>query len=98
MDTNMDQKNIRMIIQDRFSRHTSFCRLHLSDKKLAEQTGVYARVTYCLLRSKHLNLPYTPSLEWDKIVDLRSAYLRVGYVEIVLRIFPILYAIDEPFD
>jgi hypothetical protein len=98
MDTNIDQKSIRTILQDRFGRHMSFCRLHLTDKKLAEQTGEYARVTYCMLRSKHLNMPYTPSQEWDKIVDLRSAYLRVNYIETVLRIFPILYAIDAPFN
>lgn len=93
----MDQKTIRMILQDRFSRHTGFCRLHLNDKKLSEQTGEYARVTYCLLRSKHLNLPYSQTQEWDRIADLRAAFLRLPYSEMVVRVFPMMYAIDTPF-
>lgn len=93
----MDQKTIRMILQDRFSRHNAFCRQHLNDRKLVEQTGEYARVTYCLLRSRHLNFPYAPLGEWDKITHLRSAFLRLPYSEMVMRVFPILYAVDTPF-
>lgn len=75
----MDQKTIRTIVQDRFTRHMGFCRQFLAEKALAEHIGDYARMTYCILRSKHLNLQYGEVPEWDKIAELRSSFLRIGF-------------------
>jgi hypothetical protein len=67
MDTNMEQKTIRTIVQDRFTKHMGFCRQFFADKALAEHIGEYSRITYCILRCKHLTLPFSESPEWDKI-------------------------------
>lgn len=53
MDTVLDQKAIRTIVQDRFSKFAINNRQYVN-----EGMAEYSRMTYCILRSKHLNTPY----------------------------------------
>lgn len=68
LDTNMDPKVVRTIVQDRFARHLNFCRQIVNEKDMGARVNEYARATYFLLRSKHLNIPYSLTWDWDHMV------------------------------
>ena len=97
LDTNLEHKVLRTIVQDRFSSHMKFYREHTTHDIFNDDVTLYSRMAYCILRSHVLNptSDVTSPFENQLAAYYRSLNLGCSYGEIALLVYPMPYGITE---